>query len=148
MARIGMHRNAADPAHRVVLDQLQRQPLDQCEYRGQFMMEVRDRMDIQPRPQDLAMQVDLGRRPQALRPFERVAVEIADQQVGGFETRPALVERLDQERVAARQPRADMAAVAEQAQIVEQQRARRDLVAQRSLLRNGLGDGQPGFRHR
>src|SRR4051812_48803215 len=92
------------------------------------------------------MQVDLGRRPHALRPLERPAVEIADQQVRGLHAGAALVERLDQEGVAARQPRADVAAIAEQAEIVEQQRAGRDLLAQRSLLRNGF-DRRSGLRH-
>ena len=47
-----------------------------------------------------------------------------------------MIARLDQQRIAPRQPRADVTAVAQQAEVVEQQRARCDLLAE--LLLAGL----------
>ena len=133
--RLGMNRNAAGPADGVVLDQLDRRALDHGEGRGAIVMEMRNGVDVGPRPHEFGVKVDFRRRPHIGWARKHLAIEIADQQIIGPETRARMIARLDQQRIAPRQPRADVAAVAQQAEIVEQQRARRDLLAELLLAR-------------
>ena len=131
VARIGMHRNAARPAHRVVLHRLELDALRQREGRGQVVMEMRDGMDIGAGAENLAMQIDFRWRLHAGRACDHFAVEIADQEIAGLNLRAALVERLDEQRLASGQPRADMAAIAQYTEIVEQQGRGGDLKPER-----------------
>src|SRR5450631_2391114 len=128
---IGMHGNADPPAHRVVLHRLELDALRQRERRGQIVMEMRDRVHIGARAKNLAVQIDFRRRLHAGRTFNNLAVEIADQQIAGRDRRPALLERLDEQRLASGQPGADMTAVAQNAEIVEQQCRGGDLKPER-----------------
>ena len=61
---------------------------------------------------------------------DELAVEAAGQEIAGAERGAALVDRLDEEGFAVRQARADMAAIAQYAEVVEEERRRRDLLAQ------------------
>ena len=69
-----------------------------------------------------------------LRPGDELAVEAADQEIVGPELGAALVDRLDEKGLAVRQSRADMAAIAEDAEIVEEERVGRDLLAEPQRL--------------
>ena len=100
VARIGMHRNAARPAHRVVLHRLELDALRQREGRGQIVMEMRDGMDIGAGSENLAMQIDFRWRLHAGRACDHLAIEIADQEIAGPNLRAALVERLNEQRLA------------------------------------------------
>ena len=88
--------------------------------------------------ENLAMEEHLGRRLQPLASRHRLAVEIAHQEIAGTQRCAALVEGLDEEQIAPRQARADMAAISQDVEIVEEQRAGGDLLAQRGF---GIGHG-------
>jgi len=48
MRRIGMNRNAATPARRMIFDRLQMKALDKAEGRCQIVMEMRNRANVGP----------------------------------------------------------------------------------------------------
>ncbi len=131
---VAMDGNAALPADGVVLDRPQRHTLDQAEARGQVVVEVCNRVHVRPRLVELGVDEHLGWRLAARGISDLAPIHVAEKHVLGAQPGAALVERLDQDRVAIRKPRTDVAAITENLFVVEQQRHRRDLVAQ-PLLR-------------
>ena len=80
-----MNRNAAGPADGVILDQLDRRALDHGEGRGAIMMEMRNRIDVRPRPHEFGVKVDFRWRPHIGWARKHLAIEIAHQQIIGPE---------------------------------------------------------------
>jgi hypothetical protein len=128
---VGVHRDAVGPARRVVLHQLEPGAGGEREHGGGIGVMMQDRAHVGACAQYLRVDEHLGRRLGAARPIDDMAVEIADQQPVGAHRGAAVVDGLDQEQVAAGQPRADVARIAEQPFGVEQQGGRRHLVSQR-----------------
>src|SRR5450759_4005704 len=91
------------------------------------MMKVRNCLNVGARTHDFAVQIDFGRRADAGRTGNNVAVEIAHQKVAGPDGRPALVEGLNQKCVTTGKPRADMPAVTENPKIVQKKSGCGDL---------------------
>ena len=91
-------------------------------------MKMANGVNVRPRAKDLAVQINLGGRPQAGGARYDRAVEITDQKIARPNCRATLLERLYNECVTIGQPGRDMTAVAKDIKIVEQQSRGGDLV--------------------